>query len=1007
MNFKRIMLITLLLLAVLMIGSVSAAEDVDALAVDDTGDETVVEAPVDEDATQTAVVDEDVVEAEENTDTLASPSASFYDEVHSEYSSVCFFSEYGNGINGTVSLFANETQVYNQEIAGEDYISIKATDIIGSFYGTYHMKIIYNGTDGANYEKEGTVNFTKAIINKVFTPDDFKVTFPASEIDIDKGDPVIITYFTPEGVKEHSSTLFVYYGDGEFDRQTFDMKLDDVGTYKNITWGDLYVYTLGVFNLSVRYTEDWQNFLELGNATINVTNKREYTAEDIITIYGPVDMIVEDCLADIYDDEVGGLNGVVTAYADDNQIYTKTYVNSTQGGPIHAKDLTGSLNGNYTVKIEYKRADGKVFELSKNVYFDNVGEPSTPDTRPWVHFDVKASDITFGDKLLVTFTEKDNIPFTGKVGVRIFDYTSNPFRQIASTVVDANNGTGSAEFSDLPAGTFTVDVYSNETDSYKAGYGEKEFTVKKALSRILFYDTIVDLDVGTPSNLTVKFEKASGITAKVDGENVTVNGSVIVIPALSMGTHTLEISTIPDDNHIEDTKEVTLNVTKPKSKIVLDGKFSFDKGSSTNITVTTKNAIDFNASIEGHPEALIRNGNVITISGLDVGSYKLNVTTIVDDDHLAVTEMATIKVNRLIATIEFSDDKIVFDEGSSGSIIANVSNGGISKAIIIAHKEAVIKIEGNKITVSNLTAGNYTLSVTSKPNTGYSANIKSIDVFVNPKTDVKTNSTVSVDDVVMDYGSSKNVPVTVDGATGFTAKIDGVDAVVQGSSVVVSGLDAGTHTLTVTTIPDDDHLAVSKNATITVNQLKTTVSASKVSVVYGNSKNIVVTLKDSNNKLLEGKYITVVLNGVTYKNKVTNSKGQVSIAVPKTLAVKTYSAILKFEGDKNYDQSNGKVSVVVSKATPKLTAKAKTFKKSVKTKKYTITLKTNTGKAMNKAKVTLKVNKKTYSGKTNSKGQITFKITNLKKKGKYTAVVKYAGNSYYKAVTAKPKITIK
>ena len=37
----------------------------------------------------------------------------------------------------------------------------------------------------------------------------------------------------------------------------------------------------------------------------------------------------------------------------------------------------------------------------------------------------------------------------------------------------------------------------------------------------------------------------------------------------------------------------------------------------------------------------------------------------------------------------------------------------------------------------------------------------------------------------------------------------------------------------------------------------------------------------------------------------------------------------------------------------------------------------------------------------------TGEATKLTKKGKYTAIVKFAGNSYYAAKTVKPKITIK
>ena len=62
---------------------------------------------------------------------------------------------------------------------------------------------------------------------------------------------------------------------------------------------------------------------------------------------------------------------------------------------------------------------------------------------------------------------------------------------------------------------------------------------------------------------------------------------------------------------------------------------------------------------------------------------------------------------------------------------------------------------------------------------------------------------------------------------------------------------------------------------------------------------------------------------------------------------------------------------------------------------------------MKKVKVTLKVNKKTFTAKTNKKGVATFKIKNLKKKGKFTAVIKFAGDKYYNKLTKKVKIKVK
>ena len=96
---------------------------------------------------------------------------------------------------------------------------------------------------------------------------------------------------------------------------------------------------------------------------------------------------------------------------------------------------------------------------------------------------------------------------------------------------------------------------------------------------------------------------------------------------------------------------------------------------------------------------------------------------------------------------------------------------------------------------------------------------------------------------------------------------------------------------------------------------------------------------------------------------------------------------------------------IVKKAT-KIVASKKTFKAKTKTKKYTIALKAGKA-AVKKVKVTLKVKGKTYKATTNAKGKATFKITKLAKKGTFKAVIKFAGNTYYKASSKTVKITVK
>ena len=90
-----------------------------------------------------------------------------------------------------------------------------------------------------------------------------------------------------------------------------------------------------------------------------------------------------------------------------------------------------------------------------------------------------------------------------------------------------------------------------------------------------------------------------------------------------------------------------------------------------------------------------------------------------------------------------------------------------------------------------------------------------------------------------------------------------------------------------------------------------------------------------------------------------------------------------------------------------MTGNAKTFKFEDKTKKYTVTLKDNNGNVLKNKKISLKVNGKTYTANTNSKGVATFKLTKLTKKGTYTAVIAFAGDSNYNKISKNAKLTVK
>lgn len=247
-------------------------------------------------------------------------------------------------------------------------------------------------------------------------------------------------------------------------------------------------------------------------------------------------------------------------------------------------------------------------------------------------------------------------------------------------------------------------------------------------------------------------------------------------------------------------------------------------------------------------------------------------------------------------------------------------------------------------------------------------------------------------------GVTVNYVINGENMTGITDENGTITISDLTNEVVVSAVFAG----------NGNFLASNNTAdfNFTIPKVATQLSCAGVTTYYNVGKNLVVTLKDANGNVLANKMVTVNFIGKTY-TKVTDANGQIIFKLSATLLPKTYLTTITFAGDETLINSSVATKVVVKKATVKMAASAKTFKKFLKTKKYSITLKNNLGKVMKNTKVTLKIKGKTFSAYTNSKGVATFKITKLTKKGKYTSYVKYAGSKYYNALNKKVVITLK
>ena len=303
----------------------------------------------------------------------------------------------------------------------------------------------------------------------------------------------------------------------------------------------------------------------------------------------------------------------------------------------------------------------------------------------------------------------------------------------------------------------------------------------------------------------------------------------------------------------------------------------------------------------------------------------------------------------------------------------------------------------NKITFSENVAGNIT------------NNIYSDDGHVNMVMDM------AVDIANITYGESLKInvrmannitkgkiTVNLDGKT-YTANITGNQATVS-----IPNLNSEVYDVEVT-YEGEEYNSTTQEYEASVFQRNTQISAAKKSFVINYAGKYSVTVKGKDGKVIAGENVTFYISNNKIKTVTTNAKGvaTLTIASSKLKSLKTGTKTLKVTLSDNYNPNSKSVKITVNKEKTKIVAKKKTFKKSLKTKKYTITLKNSKNKALKKVKVKLKVKGKTYTAKTNNKGKATFKITKLNKKGKFTAKITFKATKYYKGVSKKVKLTIK
>ena len=514
-------------------------------------------------------------------------------------------------------------------------------------------------------------------------------------------------------------------------------------------------------------------------------------------------------------------------------------------------------------------------------------------------------------------------------------------------------------------------------------------SITRANSTVNVSDVV--LNYGEAKNVTVTAEGATGITAKINDTNVTVvNNFTIPISGLAAGNYTLTVTTIADED-----KTVKITVNKAHTEIlIVNETLDLKVGDETivatltpadagNVTFTSSNVsvVDFddegNVIAQGKGQAIITvsfagNNNYAAAENrtvtIDVNLNDASVT--VDKDALDLKIYETYAIN---ATKH--PDTILLDIAytSSNSSVATVDEKGIVTAVGVGSAVITVEVGDDEIYAKNSTTVKVTVS--------------------------KVPTEIAADPIAATYNANKDLVITLKDSNGNP--ISGLNITVDFNGARNYTTDTNGQ-VKIPTMGLAANIYDSNTTTVSIYKESSRVDTKPLTTDYNVHKYLVVGLKDNEGNPIRNADASIEIHGVTYKCR-SDDAGDARLII--RLNPGTYTAKITFD-NVNYTGFTQYVTVIVKKLTPKLTAKKKTFKKSKKVKKYTVTLKANS-KALAKVKLTLKVKGKTYKAKTNAKGKAIFKIKNLKKKGKYRATVKFAGNTYYNKITKKVKITVK
>ncbi len=538
-----------------------------------------------------------------------------------------------------------------------------------------------------------------------------------------------------------------------------------------------------------------------------------------------------------------------------------------ENGMFRVVYTSNSSDNTVTAKLDYETID---------LNFTNVD------------INLDAPGIYYGDdqKIAITLPQATNSTINITVNNKTYELKVNDSSLATFTVPEV-----------LKEGKYAVEVVLNDVENHIYGVNSTELVVSKVGDYT--FTSIVPTDAKVDDTVTINVELPSDATGtvivSVGDNNFSADASANVeinITGLVAGDNNIIVTYSGDDKYVNKSSESiltaekvelditneTLNVETPEGTVNPEFSIALPNDATGNLTVIVNN--------KTYTQELVNGSAKITVDDLTPGDYNATVTYTGDDKYDVITTTTNLTVPKV--NVPINNNTLVTDTPKGTTTpefsiaLPNDATGNLTVTINGKNYTQELVNGSAKVTIPNLTPGDYNATITYSGDDKYDPIVSNIAVSV-PKP-VLTAKNFSM---LYTSGTKYTVQVKVDGKA-VTGKI--VNFVINGKKTTAKTDKNGYASVKITLPPKSKAYKVTANYLGVKVTNKVTVKSIVVAKNLKAKKSaktlkIKVTLKKVNKKFLNGKKVTLKFNGKTYKVK-TNKKGVATFTIKKNVLSK-------------------------------------------------------------------------------------------------------------------------